>query len=48
MLVVGLGATFGLAALAYLALTAYLGMLVCWRITSNPAARAALPEGDRR
>jgi hypothetical protein len=45
MLAVGLGAILGIATFAYLALTAYLVVLICWRLMTS-----CLPvtEGDRR
>ena len=49
MLVAGLGAVLGIGTLAYLALAAYLGVLICRLVlTSSPAAREGAPVTGRR
>jgi len=49
MLIVGVAGAAGLATFAYLALAAYLGMLICWKLSiSRRAAPAALREGVSR
>ncbi len=43
MIACGLGAAMGITTFAYLALAAYLGVLICWKFMTN-----GLREGDCR
>jgi hypothetical protein len=45
MIVCGLGAAMGIATFAYLALAAYLGVLICWKVMTSSLV---LREGDYR
>jgi hypothetical protein len=45
MLAVGLGAILGIATFAYLLLTAYLVVLICWRLMTSWLAAV---DGDRQ